>query len=236
MAFTLTVSCLPVHAATPGPSLAQYSHYTWKVADGFANGANIDAAAQAPDGYFLLATELGILRFDGVRTVLWQPPGEPLPRGILDLLFSRDGTLWIATLTGLASWTDGKLTRYSELEGHIVQDLVEDHEGAVWAVGGARDFDILCSFRSRHAQCDGTDGSLRRIFGLVVDSKGNLWAGADDGLWRWRGALEFHGFTPRRFARGTGSILSAKTTPARCWSASAVESGDLSMDEWRCFP
>ena len=31
--------------------------------------------AQTPDGYLWLGTEFGLLRFDGVRSVPWQPPG-----------------------------------------------------------------------------------------------------------------------------------------------------------------
>ena len=34
----------------------------------------ISAIAQTPDGYLWLGTQFGLLRFDGVRHVLWQPP------------------------------------------------------------------------------------------------------------------------------------------------------------------
>src|SRR5262249_8137659 len=35
--------------------------------------------------------------------------------------------------------------------------------------------------------CYGEDGTFGRgVFGLYQDSKGNLWAGVETGLWRWR--------------------------------------------------
>ena len=78
--------------------------------------------AQTPDGYLWLGTEFGLLRFDGVRSVPWQPPaGERLAGSeIRVLLVARDGSLWIGTNEGLASWKDGKLTHYPELAGKTV--------------------------------------------------------------------------------------------------------------------
>src|SRR5258706_14605784 len=89
--------------------ISQYAHTAWKVRDGHLPG-EILAIAQTSDGYLWLGTELGLLRFDGIRFTPWQPPNDQaLPsKYILALLSARDGTLWIGTLKGLASWKDGK--------------------------------------------------------------------------------------------------------------------------------
>src|SRR5208337_4832682 len=65
----------------------------------------------------------------------WQPPaGQHLPdNNINTLLAARDGTLWIGTFNGLATLSGGKLTRRPELDGRIVESLLEDREGTVWA-------------------------------------------------------------------------------------------------------
>src|SRR4030095_12464878 len=118
----------------PSLNLKEYAHSAWKVGEGLPRGI-IRAIAQTSDGYLWLGTEFGVLRFDGVRSVPWQPPtDQPLPSSqIWSLLASRDGTLWIGTGKGLASWKDGKLTQYAELAGQNIYKLVEDREGTVWA-------------------------------------------------------------------------------------------------------
>src|SRR5437879_5140932 len=107
-------------ALDPSLEINQYAHTAWKVRDGFTKGA-ITSIAQTPDGYLWLGMEFGLVRFDGVRAVPWQPPGDQhLPTGrVFSLLVARDGTLWIGT-KGLASWKDGKLTQYPELANQFI--------------------------------------------------------------------------------------------------------------------
>lgn len=109
---TFVVCCPPAAALDPSLDISEYAHTAWKIRDGFTKGS-ISAIAQTPDGYLWLGTDLGLYRFDGVRAVPWQPPaGEQFPSNfIFPLLVGRDGTLWIGTLKGLASWKDGKLTQ-----------------------------------------------------------------------------------------------------------------------------
>jgi Two component regulator propeller len=102
-------------ALEPSLDINQYAHTAWTIRDNFLKGA-VRAIVQTSDGYLWLATEFGLVRFDGVRFVAWFPPQGHLPSdNIQSLLASRDGTLWIGTLEGLASWKDGKLNRYAEI-------------------------------------------------------------------------------------------------------------------------
>jgi signal transduction histidine kinase/ligand-binding sensor domain-containing protein len=175
-------------ALNPSLDISQYAHTAWQVRDGFSKG-RITSVAQTPDGYLWLGTEFGLLRFDGVRNVPWQPPpGQHLPSSFIRyLLTGRDGTLWIATLKGLVSWKDGTLTQYPELAEQSVDTLLEDHEGFLWAGISAVRAGSLCATRRRHTQCYGSDGSLgRSVESLFEDRNGNLWVGAETGLWRWQ--------------------------------------------------
>jgi len=184
----LSAACPQAFALNPALDISQYAHTPWRIRDGFPRGA-VNAIAQTPDGYLWLGTELGLVCFDGVKTIAWEPPpNAQLPSSaILSLLASRDGTLWIGTLKGLASWKDGRLTQYAELNGQWIFKILEDHEGTVWASGGANTTGRLCAIKRDSVQCYGDDGVLGRgAFNLFEDSKGNLWAGVKDGLWRWR--------------------------------------------------
>jgi signal transduction histidine kinase/ligand-binding sensor domain-containing protein len=195
----LPLICPSAWALNPALDVSEYAHTAWKVRDGFVKGT-IGSIAQTPDGYLWLGTEFGLLRFDGVRTVPWQPPeGQHLPsNSVFSLLAARDGTLWIGTSKGLASWKDGKLTQYPELAGQWVRaPLLEDSEGTVWVGGvGFPPPAKLCAIRkgSGRVQCYGEDGSfVNGIRSVYEDRHRNLWVGLRDGLWRWKpGPPEFY--------------------------------------------
>jgi PAS domain S-box-containing protein len=181
----LLASSVCAIALDPSLDISQYAHTAWTVREGFAKGP-IHSIAQTPDGYLWLGTEAGLLRFDGVRAVPWQPPvGEHLPSNIVKkLLVSRDGTLWIGAGRGLASWKDGKLSQYPEMVGWIVNALVEDDEGTVWAGGlGVPGHGRLCAIKGGPAQCSDPGEGVQSIY---EDSKNALWVSTFKGLWRWK--------------------------------------------------
>lgn len=195
LACVLLACCTSALALNPVLDVSQYAHTSWKIRDGFTKG-QIISIAQTPDGYLWLGTEFGLLRFDGIKNVPFQPPADQqLPSNyITNLLVTRDGTLWIGALKGLASWKDGKLTQYPELAGQDIFKLLEDHEGTVWASGRSIPNGKLCAFQNGSVRCYGGDGAFGRgAFNLYEDSKGNLWAGVKDGVWRWRpGTPDFY--------------------------------------------
>ncbi len=177
-------------ALNPSLDVSQYAHTSWTVRDGFSKGP-IHSIAQTPDGYLWLGTEFGLLRFDGVRAVPWQPPaGEHLPSDVVTrLLVSRDGTLWIGTGKGLASWKENKLTHYPDFAGWIVNAFVEDHEGTVWAGGfGIPGHGQICAIKDGRAQCSDPGEGVQCIY---EDSKNTLWVSTSKGLWRWKPDPEF---------------------------------------------
>jgi ligand-binding sensor domain-containing protein len=174
-------------ALNPALDISQYAHASWKISDGFPKGI-VNAIAQTPDGYLWLGTEFGLVRFDGVRHVDWTPPaGEPLPSNdIGHLLVSHDGTLWIGTRRGLASWKSGRLTRYAQLADQSTGRLVEDREGMVWVGGIGFSSGRLCAIQTGKVQCYGEDGRFGAGVLSLYEYRGDLWAGALTGLWRWK--------------------------------------------------
>jgi len=175
-------------ALDPALDASQYAHTAWRIRDGFTQGP-IYCLAQTADGYLWLGTGFGLVRFDGVRAVPWQPPsGQALPSNYVhSLLGARDGTLWIGTRRGLASWKDGALRQYPELSGQSVLALLEDSEATVWVAAIRPAAGTLCAIRPGAVQCQEEHENLgRRACGLYEDRGGRLWVGAVAGLWRWK--------------------------------------------------
>jgi signal transduction histidine kinase/ligand-binding sensor domain-containing protein len=199
---TLLVCCACAFALDPSLDISQYGHTAWLARDGFSQG-NIASILQMPDGYLWFGTELGLFRFDGVRSVSWEPPGGLIPAGhsIHRLLVTRNGTLWIGSLAGVMSWDGAKSTYYPEFDDQVVESLLEDREGTVW-VGGMAGATVgvpglLCAYRKGSKRCYGEDGAFGRTIGaLHEDSSGNLWAGTQTGLWRIQPGPPLHYPTP----------------------------------------
>ena len=219
-------------ALDPSLDVSQYAHTAWRIREGFAKGS-INSIAQTPDGYLWLATEFGLFRFDGVRNVPFQPPsGQSLPSNwITSLLAAHDGTLWIGTKEGLSSWKGGKLTQYPELYGQGIGSLLQDRDGTLWVGAWGLPTGRLCAIQNNGVRCDGKDGILEHgVFGLYEDSKGNLWAGVSNGLWRWKpGPSKFYSIPDssdsiRAFAEDDdGTLLIGTRTGVRRFVEGKIE-------------
>jgi signal transduction histidine kinase/ligand-binding sensor domain-containing protein len=174
-----------------------YAHAAWTLRNADFKGAP-RALTQTTDGYLWLATEFGLLRFDGVRFVAWQPPGgvRPPSASITALRGTSDGSLWIGTTHGLARWKGGTLTVLRELSGHYVTAILEDGDGTIWVgtSAGVAGQAMLCAVRAKGgARCDEGAGIWGRfVISLHVDRKRALWVGAATGLWRWRPGPPLH--------------------------------------------
>ena len=181
----LLACCPSAFALNPSLDVSQYAHTSWKIRDGFITGS-IFTMAQTPDGYLWFGTAFGLFRFDGTRAVRWQPPGgAQLPSQRIDpLLVAHDGTLWIATDKGLASWKNGRLMAYPEVKGRRIESLLQDAEGTLWF--GVGNPGRLCAVRAAaKTQCYGAGSFGQSIPALYQDHKGNLWVSSETGLWRW---------------------------------------------------
>src|ERR1700683_1390058 len=75
----LLVSARSLLALDPALVVSQYLHTTWTQEEG-ADLPGVQAIAQTNDGYLWLGTGVGLIRFDGIRFVHWEPhAGEELP-------------------------------------------------------------------------------------------------------------------------------------------------------------
>jgi signal transduction histidine kinase/ligand-binding sensor domain-containing protein len=177
-------------ALDPTIHITQYAHSSWPVQDGAFRGAPI-AITQTKDGYLWIGTDVGLVRFDGVRFVPWSPSaGEKLldPR-VFSLMAARDGSLWIGTGYSISHWKGGELTNYPQMSGRI-EAIAEDIDGTVWFVRTqiTDGKGPLCRIGSEQWQCYGGGEGIPFPIALklITGNSGELWIGGYDELCRWK--------------------------------------------------
>lgn len=186
LAIITSLWCGGVFALDPQRSITQYSHVFWDKKQGLVQDL-VTAIVQTRDGYLWFGSQEGLMRFDGVRFVIFNMSNtEGLKshsisyRGLHE---SRDGSLWIGTNLGLTKYKDGKFTTYSVPEGlshENATSIYEDHAGSLW-VGTTEG---LNRFRDGKFTVYTTKDGLphNTVTALVEDREGRLWIGTNKGL------------------------------------------------------
>ena len=194
----------------------------WDLDDGLPS-ARINAIARTSDGYLWLATQKGLVRFDGTRFVIFDTSNTP---GMADdrascLLLDRRGDLWAGTYGGTLLKREGQVFRAQDLGGAAlspkvpdmargkVNALAEDGQGAVWlAIEG----EGLVRFHNGQAKAFSTNSGLPSVDvrKVLCDGDGRLWAvaGGQLGIFeggRWRAAERFAARLPDRADHQPGS-------------------------------
>jgi signal transduction histidine kinase/ligand-binding sensor domain-containing protein len=242
----LTLACLsslppPVRAAgEPDRSLSQYAHTAWRIQDGFLSGAP-SAITQTTDGYVWIGTPAGLMRFDGVRFVVWNPrDGEAFSasKSVYSLLAGRDGSLWIGTATNLARLKDGRLVNYTDGRGRI-NAIAEDRGGAVWFTRSrvADEGGGLCQVRGEQVRCYGkTDGFPLRTGGpLMAAADGTIWVGNANALVQWSGGSANTHMTRqlRPSASLSGVVTVAAASDGAVWAGLSRTGPGLGLQQLR---
>ena len=183
LAIACLILCLlgtPAFALDPDKTITQFAHTSWTEKDGAPT--NISSIAQTTDGYLWLRTPTGLVHFDGVRFVKFEPhAGEQFPKPRMRrLLATSDGSLWILFASGgLTRLLNGHLTTYSERDGlPAASSLVEGPDGSLIA-GTAKG---LARFQNG-AWKDVTkelNFASKRANEVYFDRSGALWVQTED--------------------------------------------------------
>jgi ligand-binding sensor domain-containing protein/signal transduction histidine kinase len=182
--FSLVLAAGPAKALDPHTALAQYGYQSWQTDTGLPQNT-VHAIVQGRDGSMWVATEGGLVRFDGVEFRAYTRANTPaLPSDLIDdLMEDRDGVLWISTSGGLARMRGGSVEALGMDKGIPATQVwrtFQDGRGVVWVLTAAGLFRI-------------EDGKATRVGleqGLTEDSKmvagpdGSLWLGTAAGLMR----------------------------------------------------
>jgi ligand-binding sensor domain-containing protein len=160
----------------------------WSVDDGLPNNA-LTHLIQSRDGYLLIATWAGVVRFDGVR---FTPIADDLSNAhARALLEDRDGWIWIGVSgTGLVRWHQGvieTLTEADGLAGRDVRALAADGEGRIWAAteNGVSVIEPRPFDRARRTLATGATRitTYRMADGLPTNVINGLARGGDGWMW-----------------------------------------------------
>lgn len=100
--------------------------------------SSVNDIVQTQDGYIWLATNGGLVRFDGINFTTFNRSNTPNMRfdRIIKLYEDRQGALWITSESGMLRMNNGEFKPYLFSEGSTVisaREMVEDSENLLWA-------------------------------------------------------------------------------------------------------
>ena len=121
----------------PHKPISQYVHTVWRSEDGLPQNS-IQAMLQTRDGYVWIATQEGLVRFNGLEFKLFNKATTDAIRhnDIRALYQDRAGALWIGTFGGgLVRYQDGKFATYTVQNGlsnNTITSILQDRAGNLW--------------------------------------------------------------------------------------------------------
>lgn len=234
----LSVAAGPTWAVDSGRTISQYGHSAWRVQDGLFIGSP-NAITQTADGYMWIATENGLVRFDGVHFTPWSSPdGSKLPSSnIRNLLSARDGTLWVATAAGLSRWHNGVLANFVH-DPSTFEPLVESRDGTIWttreeSIGSG--VATVCQVTAAGMQCSSNSDAIASGIPLAMaeDTSGNLWLGTQGALIRWRpGSPQVYAPPALASHAGIGISTIASDPDGELWVGMALRGRGLGLQKF----
>jgi ligand-binding sensor domain-containing protein/signal transduction histidine kinase len=180
----LALAAFPAAALDPHTALRQYGYQSWQTDTGLPQNT-VHSIVQSRSGYLWIATEAGLVRFDGVQFSTSTRQTTPqLPADVIyHLMEDVSGTLWISTAGGLARWQGGVLHAFTEAEGLAAGEVwstFQDSHGTVWALTAVG----LARFDGQRFTSVVEVRSLTASSAMIESPDGALWLGTPDGLLR----------------------------------------------------
>ena len=197
-------------AATAADSM-QYSRRIWRSEDGLPQN-KIQAITQTREGYLWIGTSGGLVRFDGVRFVVFDRSNTPALRddSILSLCPATDGSLWIGTEGGgLVSMKAGVFRNFYASEGltnGFVRAIAQDRAGRLW-VGTDRGFFRLDGDKLLRLDARG-DVPIMPVKAVYADRSGTVWV-SSNGLFQMQGDRPILATTDPAAGNDVNSIFQA---------------------------
>jgi signal transduction histidine kinase/ligand-binding sensor domain-containing protein len=210
----LTLAAIPASALDPHAALAQYGYQSWQTDSGLPQNT-VHSIVQGHNGFLWIATEGGLVRFDGVAFAVLNHANTPqLPSDLIDdVMEDASGVLWISTSGGLARLKDGRIEAFGPPRGIPATQVWrtwQDPSATVWALTAAGLFRVV----GDHAQPLKLDQDLTESSTMIEGTEGSLWLGTAEGLMQSSAGAPFHP------AGGPGEVLAlARAAHGTVWAA-----------------
>ncbi|MGB7134642.1 MAG: two-component regulator propeller domain-containing protein [Acidobacteriaceae bacterium] len=175
---------MPARALDPHTALAHYGYQSWQTDTGLPQNT-VHAIVQGPGGYLWIATEGGLVRFDGIAFRVMTHANTPeLPSDLIDdLMVDRTSAVWVSTSGGLARLKDGRLEAFGPDRGIPATQVwrtFEDSRGRMWALTAAG----LFRMERGRGEPIPLEQDLTENSTMAAGRDGTLWLGTAEGLLR----------------------------------------------------
>ncbi len=185
------VAVAPVRGLGTQRKLSQFGQQTWGSDSGLPQNT-VHSVVQTRDGFLWIATEAGLVRFDGIRFRVYDTENTPQFRSdiISDLREGSDGSLWISTTGGLVRERGGGFTLFGVADGlpsSSVSATYASHTGKLLAITAAG---LAVLDGSRFQQVAGAE-DLQMIDGssqIAEDDRNQIWVAGSRSIYRLDGS------------------------------------------------
>lgn len=182
------LTCMPIeHGRAQAPAPLQ--HQSWSTGQGLPQ-SSVHQILQSQDGYLWLATEGGVVRYDGASFKVFSHETDPsfTSNDVTSLAQDRAGNLWFGTADGLVRDANGQFRRFSESDGMPSSSIL--------SIAASNDGSVLILTADGLVRFDGSqfkpvEAVLSPVNQLVQQADGSVILATARGLMRaWNGQFQ----------------------------------------------
>ncbi len=182
-ALAILLAPAPAFALDPARTVDQYTRRTWSIEQGFPQ-STVNDVVQDRDGYLWVATFGGLVRFDGVRPVVFTSalePGLPSDR-ITAVAVDEAGAIWVGTEeAGAAVRRGDRFERVALAEGTVsVARILPARDGGVWIATNVGVFRAGPAGAKHYGTAEGLPDIT--VMTVADGPGGELWVGTHRGV------------------------------------------------------
>lgn len=189
------VTCIE-NAEIDNPCNYHFKNFT--TASGLVHN-DVNAIAEDDSGVIWFATSYGVSTIsNGTFTTVFMPNGETYGNA-RTIIHDKTGCMWLGGEQGLWKLTATKSSNHFDLKqesfsNDFIGYLWLDHKGLIWISSGkfGANHMVLKNIDTKlPVMMQATPNEIRKeegqIFGIIQDSKGNIWYGRSNGACRYDG-------------------------------------------------